>query len=323
MLALPVHTANRFDDPVLVKVTIQNTGDYDLSIGNDCALRPDLWFDVFTQGGTNPSFPGVAYDRVAGPLVLKAHHLELPGTSQTVRVDQAGLSDYLTQHPTIAVTLLYSVFLNPISQAAGVAPGPGGYRQQFASPMERQAAPINTPQAVQDVAAPAMKGTIAERIHALELLGSYVLYLRGQAAPAAKPAGDAAATPVGGMPTPGSNAPRPPGGNQPAAASLQPVINSFTAAIQFDLHDPSPIVGYWAQYQAGRLDTEANRLATAMVMAQGHDWEQRVLGLMLASTLPPERLKQVTALLATDPVDYVKSLADATAAMADLPVPKK
>jgi hypothetical protein len=49
LVAQPVHVSVGYDEPALVRVTIKNTGDYDLSIGGDGALRPDLWFDVKAQ----------------------------------------------------------------------------------------------------------------------------------------------------------------------------------------------------------------------------------------------------------------------------------
>ena len=205
------------------------------------------------------------------PLVLKAHHLDQPGTSQIVRVDQGDLAEYLTKHPTIALSMNFSVFLNPISQSSGVAPGPGGYRQQFSQPTEREASPISTPQQVQDVIKPATSGTVSEKIHGLQLLESYIEFLREtqNPKPAARPAGAAQQSGIGSAPPPPDSAVAPPpvvppnaNGVANAAANakaIQSIIDIFTAAIQSDLRDPSKLVQYWAQYQAARLGDENNR----------------------------------------------------------------
>ena len=168
-------------------------------------------------------------------------------------------------------------------------------------------------------------GKRMKKFTGLQLLGSYVIYLRDQIKDSAKPPAGAPAPPgMGGMPAPGNMPPRAIGNQSKAnaaASTYQPIISTFTAAIQADLRDPNPIVGYWAQYQTGTLSNDADRLATALVMVQGKDWEQRVLGLMLANTLAPASAKQVAVLAASDSTDYVKSLAEAIATTASAPVP--
>jgi hypothetical protein len=343
LVAEPLHASSGFDEPQLVRVSIKNVGDYDLSVGTDAAIRSDLWFDVATQGGSNPTFPGVAYDHIAGPLVLPAHHLEMRGTDQVVRVDSGPLNKFLVGNPTIAVSMLFSVFTNPIGQQAGVAPGPGGYRKQFSTPMERRSSPLSTAKEVQDLIDPVMNGRPDQKIHTIELLTDYVQLFRRQIvhaqavpqastpAPAAgdlPAAGDAAsgsATPDGGA---GGVAP-PPSMTHPAHPevkltqanidAMNGMIGTFTGAIRGALRDQSPLVRYWAQAKLAELDDSGTRQATAMSMIHGKDWEQRMLGLVIANDLPHDQTKAIASVLKDDSVAEVKSYALATIDVADLP----
>jgi len=336
LVAEPLHASSSFDEPQLVRVTIKNVGDYDLSVGTDAAIRPDLWFDVAAQGGSNPFFAGVAYDHIAGPLVLPAHHLELPGTDQVVRVDTGPLSKFLVGHPTIAVSMLFSVFTNPIGQQAGVAPGPGGYRKQFSSPMERRSSPISTTKEVQDLVDPVINGRPDQKIHTIELLTDYVQIFRNQIAhaqstpQAAPPAPAADAAPGGAAPDGGAGGIAPPPGMtnsahaEPALTpakidAMKGLIGTFTAVIRGALRDPSPLVRYWAQAKLAELDETGARQSTAMAMAQGKDWEQRMLGLIIANELPRDQTKAIAGMLKDDSVADVKNYALATLEVADLP----
>jgi tetratricopeptide (TPR) repeat protein len=336
LVAQPVHVAVGYDEPALVRVTIKNTGDYDLSLGADAAIRSDLWFDVLAQAGSNPFFPGVAFDHIAGPLVLKAHHVADPGSDQIIRVDTGPLVPFLTDRPTLAVSMLFSVLTNPIGQQSGVAPGPGGYRKQFSAPIERKASPIASPKLVQDLLNPVANGRIDQKIHSIELLTDYVLVLQGriaglqkQQSPAAEAAGGdqpAGNTGAGALPPPPGDAAASAGpdlkARQQEIQDMQGVIGVFSGTIRAALRDPSPIVRYWAQAKLALLTSPALRKETAAVMLQGKDWEQRMLGLMVANDLPPATGKSLAQSLANDPVSYVKDFAAATIELANTPPPK-
>jgi tetratricopeptide (TPR) repeat protein len=336
VVAQPVHVSVGYDEPALVRVTIKNTGDYDLSIGAAGALRSDLVFDVKAQGGNNPYFASVAYDRIAGPLVLKAHQIDKPGTAQVVRVDSGALRPFLADQPTIAVSMIYSVFTNPVGQQSGLGPGPGGYRKQFTSEMERRSSPINNAQAVQNLINPAATGRQDERIRTLELLANYVSVLRQKiahaqaqlsGAPAENPAPPAEAAGgdgAGAMPTPpvaGAAPAAPPDPKQLTASIqyMQSLIDTFTAAIRDRLRDPAAIVRYWAEAKLGELADANARDATAKSMIQGKDWQERELGLILANALPREQAKGLAELVKADPEPCVKELAAATIELADMP----
>jgi tetratricopeptide (TPR) repeat protein len=332
LVAKPKRVSSAFDEPQLAEVTIKNIGDFDLSVGANAAIRPDLWVDVGVQGGTNPFFAGTAYDRIAGPLVLKAHHLDQPGTDQEMRVDTGPLRDYLASRPTLAITMLFEVFTNPIGKQIGVGPGPGGYRKQFSSYMERKASPISTSREVSDLVDPAVNGRMDQKIHTLELLTAYVTALRakivetqnpktGAAAPSADSAANADAG-AGSLAPPPPMAPAPPADAAQSQAVIQhsqELIGEFTQGLRNALRDPAPIVRYWAETKLAELADPDARRATAATMVQGKDWEERVLGLILANDLPHEQCKMIVETLKADPVDYVREFAAATLEVAELP----
>jgi hypothetical protein len=246
---------------------------------------------------------------------------------------------FLADQPTIAVSMIYSVFTNPVGQQSGVGPGPGGYRKQFTTEMERRSSPINNAPAVQNLINPAANGREDERIRTLELLANYVNVLRSKitraqgqlsGAPAdnpAPPANTAAGDGAGAMPAPTVVGPAPAAPPDPKqlAASIQymrGLSNTFTAAIRDRLRDPKAIVRYWAEAKLGELADASARDKTAASMIRGTDWQERELGLILANALPREQATGLAQLLKADPEPCVKELAAATIELADLPAAK-
>ena len=69
----PHQIAHDFSEPVIVRVTIQNTTDVDLPIGNDSVLRPDLWFDAQIRGVAQQNLMGSGYEKLWHEVVLQPH----------------------------------------------------------------------------------------------------------------------------------------------------------------------------------------------------------------------------------------------------------
>ena len=80
----PVNIARAFGEPLLATVTIQNLTDSDLAIGPDGVIKRGLWFSATVHGPTDQAYGGVAYDQIAGPMVLAARRR----TTQVIRLDQ-------------------------------------------------------------------------------------------------------------------------------------------------------------------------------------------------------------------------------------------
>jgi len=165
-----------FGEPVLARVTLTNLSKYDITIGADGIIHPDLWFDVKIQPVLNQTLPGVALDRITQKMIL--HPRESVDT--VVRVDQGQLGNVLQGNPNLRMALYFSVFTNPVSQQGGIAFGPGGYRAQFSHTLVRDSTQPD-PAVFKAAFARLQEGTPADvRIRTVELLGAYVAVLRNQ-----------------------------------------------------------------------------------------------------------------------------------------------
>jgi hypothetical protein len=72
LTAEPLTVSHAFGQPVLATVTIQNVSDYDITLGDDGTIKPDLWFDAKLIGLVQQVIPAIAYDRIGQQVVLKA-----------------------------------------------------------------------------------------------------------------------------------------------------------------------------------------------------------------------------------------------------------
>jgi hypothetical protein len=199
--------------------------------------------------------------------------------------------------------------------------------------MERRAAPISTSRQVQALLDPIANGRMDQKIHSIALLTDYVLVLRNQiaqtqaklsapgATPAPNPAGDNVG--AGGLPPPASaapaNVPLDPKQAKESIQNMQALASTFTSTIRTGLRDNSAIVRYWAETSLAQLSDPQSRKTAAAAMVQGQDWEERVLGLMLANDLPNADGKAIAQTLTADRVSYVKDFANATLDVANLP----
>ena len=83
-------------DPLLANVEIRNVSEYDLTVGADGFIKPELMFKMSPDLDKRPTFD--AFDYVAGPVVLPSHRR----ITQVVRVDQTPLLVFLnTQYEKV------------------------------------------------------------------------------------------------------------------------------------------------------------------------------------------------------------------------------
>ena len=75
----PVKTSHQYGEPILVRVTVQNISEFDLTVGADGIIRDGLWFDAQQRGISSQPFPGIAFDRLAGPVVLPVNYVVYEG----------------------------------------------------------------------------------------------------------------------------------------------------------------------------------------------------------------------------------------------------
>lgn len=169
----PVKVAHKFSEPILVDITITNIGKFDITIGAEGTIKPDIWVDVRLTRPEARTMAGVAFDRMSSRLVLR------PGesVSQLMRVDSGPVGNLLTLNPMLEIPLYYAMLTNPTTMQ-GVVPGPGGYRVQFQRVLVRSAAPPNN-DLVTNINNNLQNGPGDVRVRTLELLGAYVLAMRG------------------------------------------------------------------------------------------------------------------------------------------------
>ena len=114
----PVKSALAVGDPLLVKVTIMNKSDFDLTVGPEGILHQDLWFDAQLHGAQQEVLQSESFDRITKRLVLPARQ----SMSQVVRLDSIQLSSLLLQAPQKVFQLSAMVMTNPVTCGSRVFP---------------------------------------------------------------------------------------------------------------------------------------------------------------------------------------------------------
>ncbi|CAN5456651.1 hypothetical protein BH09PLA1_BH09PLA1_14770 [soil metagenome] len=287
LTAEPLSVSHAFGQPVLVRVSIQNISDFDLTLGDDGAIRPDLWFDAKLIGLVQQSVGGIAFDRISQQVVLKA---KTGVVRQIVRLDDGPLAQLTMSQPVIALPMQFSVFTNPVPGQGGVAaPGPGGYRVQFTRVMERAGAPIGTPQALQALVAPlAGNSPPEERMRAVDHV---VTLIRVFADPKAQPE---------------------------MKALGQQLFESLNRAAA--MHDQSPAAHAWLLYNLALVSGQKEGEPHMVSLLRSTEWDSRLLGLRLLQAYPAERQKALAEkFAAADPDTLVRAYAASVVETSELP----
>ncbi|HXE53519.1 MAG TPA: hypothetical protein VN541_10910 [Tepidisphaeraceae bacterium] len=269
-----------YGDPMLLRVTITNTGDADVTISRDGLLRPDLWFDAQILGLDQQSFRGVAYDQIANQIVLRPH----TSASQVVRLDEGDLRKVLDVSPGAQTRVTSDVLTNPVTIGDSVAPGPAGTAAQARS-MLYVGIPITLPMGRKQIDAALASSSPADKLRALDLIASY---LRAASRPDVDPT------------------------LKQATADLPQVIERMKK-------DPAPVVSAWAEYLSATIGTPEQARATANEMASSANWTTRLLALFADASLPVSEQKAIAAKLAEDPDATVKSAGGATLKLLEAP----
>jgi tetratricopeptide (TPR) repeat protein len=135
--AAAAQVEHEFSQPILITVTIRNTSDQPLTMGERGILR-DVWLDVQLRGGVDRFLPAAAYAPLSGPLVLapKASH------TQVLRVDTGVLGTLLDVLPSTPVQMTITAVVNAVGTEGGIAPGIYGYRSRADQMVVRSALPL-------------------------------------------------------------------------------------------------------------------------------------------------------------------------------------
>ncbi|HZZ43898.1 MAG TPA: hypothetical protein VFE58_13255 [Tepidisphaeraceae bacterium] len=271
----PLQIAHGFGEPLVVQVTIQNLSDYDLTVGTDGVIHPDLWFDARLRGGVDQQVPGVAYDRIADAGVLKSRK----EFTQKIRLDQGQFGQVLASNPSVSVQVQAGVMTNPQPAQNGLVPGVAGYRVEFPRVMERVATPISGAPQRQKIYTTIANGNGDEKIRAMELLGTYVRVIRG--------------------------------GKDVSKEALG-VADEMVNAIRTGMSDAEPSVQAWAEYISALVGPPEQLGSALKQMMADKSWEKRMLALSVEPMLPAEIRTQVGGKMGLDDADpTVKAYAQA------------
>lgn len=131
----PVRIAVPFGQPLLANVTLQNTGNYDLTIGRDGVIQPELYFDVQLGGAIRHRIPAAVVESIPMQIVLKPRQR----INFTVRIDQGDLRAILASNPTVPVGMSVTMRSNVlwVNNGEMMMAGPAGMQAEFRRMMER------------------------------------------------------------------------------------------------------------------------------------------------------------------------------------------
>lgn len=271
----PVKISHEFGEPILLRVTIQNNSEFDLTVGADGIVQSLIWIDAQLRGIGNQAFPGVAVDRLGGPIVLPAKQ----SMSQVVRANQGALSQYLAMNPTASFQIAFTVMTNPIAVGEYVGPGPAGQRITSGRLAERRGIPGSAAAIEQRALAALNNGPATEKIRQLELVATVTQLLSSQ---------ETIDEPM-----------------KAALAALRDVIRRGAA-------DSDPHVRAFAVYCTAMLAADANRPAAIEALADEPVWSARMLAVLL-SHAGGGGVETVNRLAKSDPDELVKQYAAAVA----------
>lgn len=261
----PIRVATPYGEPMLVRVSLQNIGETELTLGDDGAVRRDLWFDASVLGPDRQMFVGAAFDRIAGPMRLK------PGQAvgQIVRIDEGELDQLLSSNPTPPVQVDVTVTTNPTSNDRGVGPGPGGRRAGVPKRFARIGFNITAEGVRKKALDEAAIGLPASKMRYLDLLSAYAVAAQQ---PQARP-------------------------------EAQEVATAFSQQLAKRRPDDSPAVEAWAGYTAAMIAQPDPKVEIVRQMAQNSNWETRLMAMIVADTLPFEARKEIASQLADRDAD--------------------
>jgi tetratricopeptide (TPR) repeat protein len=275
--AEPVQTSIPFGSPVLVRVTLSNNSEWDITVGTDALLHPDLWFDAKILGVDQQVLEGAAYDQLSNQILIRAHTT----ATQDVRLDEGSLQHALNLAPGSSTTVNGDVLTNPMpmQDASGrrseVMPGPGGGGAEFLRTFTYMGMSLTLPSGKQQIEQALASQSAVDRIHAIDLLAAYIRLAR-------QPNVDEAV--------------------KAAAASLPAEIDRLR-------HDPSAPVAAWAGYVSARLSAPAAQPAIVTEMSKSADWSTRLLSMLAAGSMPAAQQRQLASDLASDADPDVKAVA--------------
>ena len=272
----PVKISHQFGEPMLIRVTITNNSEFDLTVGPDGIIRSDLWIDAQLRGIANQPFPGVAFDRLAGPVVLPAKK----AMSQVILASQGPLAGFLMGNPTPSFQMSFTVTTNPSSVGGRVDPGPAGQRVTSGRLVERRGTPNNAALLAQRVQDAMDNQPAPERVRLIELIATFTMLL----------------------------------GAQEQNEGTKAALDTLRDLMRRGAADPDPTVRAWAMYCSAMTVSDEDRAAAIETMSNDPDWPVRMAAVLASHTRGGGR-ETVARLAESDPDEVIKQYAAAVVAL--------
>jgi len=264
--------------PILAKVTLQNTGDRPLLIGPGGEIDQYVPIDLTVRTTVEQSFPAAAAARLTGRLVLPPR----ASTSAVVRLDNPAVEAFLASKPQFPMSIFVSAVINPIWREAAFVPGPGGTRVQAHGVIERPAINFGSLAVRQQLYSGLENPDPVVRLHSVEQVAAAAAPLLTASDDGKQLATD-------------------------AIARVQKVADS----------DASPTVRAVARQQLALRADDAGLAKAVQGMLASPDVESRLIGCVMSINRPAAERAAWLKPLAADPDPAVQRLAVAIARLPD------
>ncbi len=280
--AEPLKVSFAYGEPVMARVTVQNIGNDDITVGPLGLIRPELGFDANIpqlKDATPQPMQGVAGERLWQQGVLHPKQ----SITQNVRLDDGSLWQVFMQTPTMPLSLSMTIRTNwAVAKGNVIVSMPGGLNAPFERAFER--APfLQTADEFRKAEAEISGGTDEQKIRRLDLINTYLQIIRAQIARAEK--------------------------EQANMGTLKEQAMEFDQAIRGAMSDPDAPVRFWARYSQATSGSEETRALILKRMLSDPDWASRLVGMTGVFGTPPEKWKAVVGPLTADPEPLVRRMA--------------
>ncbi|HLL12827.1 MAG TPA: hypothetical protein VK570_17325, partial [Rubrivivax sp.] len=273
----PLRGTHAYGEPMFARITVVNHGDYDITIGPDGVLKPDLWFNAQLRGTVQEQLTGVTYDRLSGVMVLRAKQ----SITQDVRVDRGQLAGLLASNPTPSVQVFVSVMTNPTTTERGIEPGAAGMRTTFPRIFARSPFPINNDQARAQLVTSLNGASPNEKLNAVELISGVLSSIQ--------------------------KAEVPPEAQEQAQATMQQWSNLLSQV----RNDSMGSISSWAWYRSTIAEAAQEQPRSVRTMLSSEVWTTRLLGAMAADAVGEDRTAALKKMATDDAEPILRNLAAA------------
>ncbi|HWB52936.1 MAG TPA: hypothetical protein VG722_02045, partial [Tepidisphaeraceae bacterium] len=264
----PLKADYGYDDPILVRISLQNVCGIDLTVGDDGLIHPTVLIDAQQRGVGDKAFGGIAYDYLGASQILHAGD----EISQIVRIDQGSFGLMLLNNPEMTLQFTLLATTNAIPTRDRIFIGLGGYRYQMPRIIQRSSAPLSSDTGRQRVMAMLGGDNGGDRIRGIVLLANYAAQYLSDPNSAAE--------------------------QKKAAADL-------LGAIAQTLDDSSPCVQAMGAFALARVQSSQKHWDAMTKLADDPNWQKQLLSAFGLQGAPIELQKTVDQKLAAGDHDPI------------------